>query len=82
MTNKFKVKIPGGYLMVEEKGAENDFPGVFVSFSENGEQYDVNNLIACVEYDPCDKEIQTETYCKNFDEPVNIIRYSDGRDLL
>lgn len=82
MTNKFKVKIPGGYLMVEEKGAENDFPGVFVSFSENGEQYDVNNLITCVECDSCDKEIKTETYCKNFDEPVNIIRYSDGRDLI
>ena len=82
MTNKFKVKIPGGYLMVETKGAQDDFPGVFVSFSENGEQYDVNNLIACVEYDSVDGEIKTETYCKDFDDPVNIVRYSDGRDLM
>ena len=32
MTNKFKVKIPNRYLMVEEKGAENGYHGVFISF--------------------------------------------------
>ncbi len=28
--NKFKVKTPIGYLMVEAKGTENEYPGVVV----------------------------------------------------
>ena len=82
MANKFKVKIPNGYLMVEEKGVENEYPGVFISFSEDGKEYDVNNIIACVEYDAYEKEIKTETYIKDCEEPNHIICYDDGMDLM
>jgi hypothetical protein len=79
--NKFKVKTPIGYLMVEAKGTEDEYPGVFISFSKDGENYDVNNIIACIEYDSCSEEIKTETYRKDFEEPNNIICYEDGRDM-
>lgn len=77
-----KIKIPDGYLMVEKKGAEGDYPGVFVSFSEDGKESDINHLIACVEYDSVAKEIKTAVYSKDFYEPNYIIRYEDGRDLM
>lgn len=82
MANKFKVKIPNGYLMVEEKGTENEYPGVFISFSKDGKEFDTNNIIACVEYDTFSEEIKTETYRKDFEEPNHIICYEDGRDLM
>ena len=82
MENKFKVKIPNGYLMVEEKGAENEYPGVFISFSEDGKEFDVSKIIACVEYDSCSEEIKTETYNRDYDEPNHIICYDDGRDMM
>lgn len=31
---KLNVKIPGGYLVVETKGVEGEYPGVFIAFSE------------------------------------------------
>lgn len=80
--NRFKVKIPGGYLMVEEKGSENEYPGVFISFSSDGKEYDTDGIVACVEYDSCSEEIKTETYMKDYDEPNNIICYEDGRNML
>ena len=82
MENTFKVKIRNGYLMVEEKGTENEYPGVFISFSKDGKEFDINNIIACVEYDTSSEEIKTETYRKDFEEPNNIICYEDGRDLM
>ena len=82
MANKFKVKIPNGYLMVEEKGIECEYPGVFISFSEDGEEFDVSKIIACVEYDNVDEEIKTETYSEDHDYPNNIICYKDGRNLM
>ena len=82
MENKFKVKIPNGYLMIEEKGAENEYPGVFISFSKDGKGFDTSSMIACVEYDTSSEEIKTETYRKDFEEPNNIICYEDGRDLM
>lgn len=80
--NKFKVKIPNGYLMVEEKGAENEYPGVFIAFSKNGKEFDVNQIIACVEYDSCAEKIKTETYTKDIEEPNNIICYENGRNMI
>lgn len=80
--NKFKVKTPIGYLMVEEKGAEDEYPGVFVSFSKDGQNFDVSQMIACVEYDSCSEEIRTEVYRKDYDEPNHIIRHEDGYDLV
>ena len=82
MKQKFKVKTPIGYLMVEAKGVEDEYPGVFISFSKDGKKYDVSQIIACVEYDTCSEEIKTECYRKDFEEPNNIICYEDGRDLM
>jgi hypothetical protein len=78
--DKFKVKMPNGYLMVEAKGVENEYPGVYVSFSSNGENNDVSKIIACVEYDSCTGEILTETYTKGEENPNHIIVHDDGRD--
>lgn len=80
--NKFKVKIPSGYLMVEEKGTETEYPGVVVSFSTDGNNPYGENVIACVEYDSSAEEIRTETYEKCYDEPNNIISWEDGRNLI
>lgn len=82
MTDKFKVKIPNGYLMVEEKGVENEYPGVFISFSKDGKEFDTSGMIACVEYDTSSEEIKTETYRQDFEEPNYIICYEDGRNLM
>lgn len=81
VSNRSKVKIPNGYLMVEEKGSESEYPGVFVSFSEDGESYEYSDLIACVEYDSSSQEIQTVVYRKGCDEPNNIIYYADGSEV-
>ena len=82
MEQKFKVQTPIGYLMVEAKGAKDEYPGVFISFSEDGNEYDLSQMIACVEYDTGSEEIKTECYRKDYDEPNNIIRYEDGIDLM
>ena len=79
--NKFRVKIPGGYLMVEEKGSESEYPGVYISFSEDGESYENSDLIACVECDSSSQEIQTVVYRKDCDEPNSIIYYEDGSEV-
>lgn len=79
---KFKVKTPVGYLVVEAKGTEDEYPGVFVGFSEDGEKLDVSQMVACVEFDSCAEEIRTEVYKEGYEEPNNIIRYEDGVDLM
>lgn len=79
MASEFKVKIPDGYLIVEEKGAYDDYPGVFVSLCRDGEEF--HELIACVEYDSVAEEIKTETYTKDEDEPNHIICFEDGTDI-
>lgn len=78
----FKVEIPNGYLMVEAKGTVDEYPGVFVSYSREGNSFDMDNIISCTEYCNCDEEIKTETYRKDFEEPTSIICWEDGRDLL
>ena len=77
---KMKIRIPTGYLLVEEKGAEDEYPGVFISFSKDGVTYSDNNAIATVEVDTPTGEIQTVTYIQNEEEPNHIIDYRTGRD--
>ena len=77
---KMKIRIPTGYLIVEEKGAEDEYPGVFISFSKDGVTYSDNNAIATVEVDTPTGEIQTVTYIQNEEEPNYIIDYRTGRD--
>lgn len=82
MDENFKVKIPGGYLVVEEKGSEDEYPGVFISFLKDGKKLNSSDIIACVEYDSLTNEIKTETYRKDSDEPNNIVCYEDGRNIM
>jgi hypothetical protein len=70
--HKFKVKTPVGYLMIEQKGTENEYPGVYISFSNEGKEADIGNVVACVEYDNNSKKLMTTTYQKEVDEPSNI----------
>ena len=82
MANTLKIKVPTGYLIVEEKGAENEYPGVFISFSEDGTHYADTSAIATVEVDTQTNKIQTVTYTKNQEEPNHIIDYLTGNDKL
>ena len=77
----FKIKTPIGYFIVEEKGVELEYPGVWISFSKDGKKYN-DELIACVEYDTFNEEIKTECYEKNREDPISIVRYEDGVDLM
>lgn len=83
--NRFAVKTPMGYLIVEEKGAEDEYPGVYISLS-NTEEPDgslfPDNMVACVEYDSYTGEIKTESYARDRDDPVEIIRYRNGNSLI
>lgn len=79
---KMKIRIPTGYLIVEEKGVEDEYPGVFISFSKDGVTYSDNNAIATVEVDTPTGEIQTVTYIQNEEEPNHIIDYRTGRDKV
>lgn len=78
--NKFTVKIPNGYLVVEEKGSENEYPGVYVSFSKDGKETYGEHMIACVEYNSDSGEIKTETYVKDCEEPTNIVSWEEEYD--
>lgn len=89
MANKFKVKTPIGYLMVEAKGVEDEYPGVYVSFSKDGKDYDVSNMVACIEYDTgCEYEdeedaqngLLIETYMPVRDDPTHVIKWGDGEE--
>ena len=71
--SKMIVKIPNGYLVVEKKGTENEYPGVLVFFSKDGEHYSTDDIVACVEYDTLEEVIKTETYVKGQEEPTNIV---------
>lgn len=79
--DKFKVKTPKGYIMVESKGAEDEYPGVYIGFSKDGKEYDVSRMITCVEFDTVKEDIITTVYKPNQDEPIeepmeNPIRYN------
>lgn len=79
--DRFRFEVPGDYLMVEAKGAKSEYPSVYISFSEDGEKYDVSNMVAWVGYDSCSEDIRTETYRKGFENPDHIISYENGIDL-
>lgn len=80
--NRFRVKTPAGWLIVEEKGAENEYPGVLIGFSKDGKDYDAySDTIACVEYDSTrGGRIMTSTYKRDREEPVNITDWNSKYD--
>lgn len=71
-----KIEIPSGFILVESKGLVDEYPGVYISFSRDGNTPDED--IATVEY--ADGIIQTLTYCPDSDEPTHVIRASDGQE--
>lgn len=77
---KMTIKIPTGFLIVKEKGTENEYPGVYISFSHDGKNYADNTAIATVEVDTPTEKIQTVTYQKDKEEPSHIIDYLTGND--
>lgn len=82
MNQKFKVKIPTGYIVAVEEGEEDSYPGVLIYYSFDGEHFSPDNLISAVEYETADEEIRIESYCKDYDDPVAIFSFENGHDLL
>lgn len=77
----FKVETPIGYLIVEPKGAKDDYPGVYIRFAANGnEAYE--DLVCCVEYDTYDEKIVTEVYRVMQEKPYVIVSFDDGYNIL
>lgn len=66
-----KIKVPGGFLLVEEKGAFDEYPGVYVSFLKDGEEKDT--LLSCTEYDTEAKRFLTETYSMNEEKDIPLM---------
>lgn len=71
---KFTVKLPNGYLFIEEKGALGEYPGVYVKFSATGDESSAV-MVACVEHYTETGEIKTEAYDDAHDEPHEIINF-------
>lgn len=70
--NTFEVTIPGGKLLIGEKGCIGAYPGVFITFvPEKGRE----DLVAAVEYDDEKNSIQTVCYKKGRDEPAAAVTY-------
>ena len=72
-SNKGRIKTPAGYLLVETKGAYDEYPGVWVSLSADGEEE--GELITCIEYDTLREVIQTCTYKPMCDDVQSITLY-------
>ena len=84
---EFCVDTPLGRLKVWAKhdgtDCAEDYPGVYIDLVKDGEP-DV--LLACIEYDSCDKELQASVYgITSNDSPTNIIvfgvEYRDKTDV-
>ena len=54
------IEIPNGFLLIEKKGAVDEYPSIFVSYSKDGKTAD--EIIAAIEYDTIDEIIKTITY--------------------
>ena len=67
------IEIPNGFLLIEKKGAVDEYPGIFVSYSKDGKTAD--EIIAAIEYDTIDNIIKTITYETYSDEPTHIIKH-------
>ncbi|MCR5776061.1 MAG: hypothetical protein K6G84_01430 [Lachnospiraceae bacterium] len=77
---KTEIETPVGTLVVETGGTIEEYPRVHVYLVPKGETD--RHLVSCVEYDTGSEELRTECYAESFDEPVSIIRYNDGKDLM
>lgn len=75
-----RIKVPTGYIIIEQKGVEKEYPGCYISFSKDGRPSE--DMVACVEYDTTedDGSILIETYITEQDEPNHIINWQTGDD--
>ena len=80
MRGIMKIKTPAGYMIVEEKGTEDEYPGIYVSFSKDGKGKDIGTLIATVEYDSLSGVHQTVAYAMEQDEATNVVVWETGVD--
>lgn len=71
---KLEVVLPIGKLLIEEKGALDEYPGIWISFVPNDKS--VITTISMVEYEQLKGKIQTITYNEDSDEPTNIIEHN------
>ena len=76
---KFYVDTPLGKIKVWAKYEVDDpadYPGVYIEFIPNGKRdcCEDKDLIAVVEYDSCQKCVQTCVYQPSEDAPVAIIK--------
>lgn len=70
---EFYIDTPLGKLKVWSKHKTDhveDFPGVYVDLVHDGQD---DEMLACVEYDSCNKRLQTCVYQPGMDTPVDII---------
>lgn len=73
-----KIKVPGGFLIVEEKGTPTEYPGVWISFLKDGEEQDT--LISCTEYDTEAKRFLTEAYSLNEEQVVPLVIFDHNAE--
>ena len=78
-----KIKIPTGFIIVEQKGTEEEYPGCYISFSKDGTASN-DGMVACIEYDTTrdDGSLLVETYNTVQDYPNHIIDWQTGDDRL
>lgn len=75
---EFHIDTPLGKLKVyskHEKDCPADFPGVFVDLVRDGNEEDV--LIACVEFDSCEKNLLATIYGQLYNDSPTDIRHID-----
>ena len=75
-----KVEVPDGYLIVQAKGAIDEYPGVCVFHSADG-VVDLDRIVACVEYGTCCKEVLAELYVRDGKDPAAKI-YWDSQEVV
>lgn len=74
----FKIKIHNGWLIVTESADKEDYPGLFVFFSKDGETFSMDNLITVVEQCVEENSIRTDCYKKGQDECAVWFDYETG----
>ncbi len=85
MERCFFIDTPIGQLKVyakHEVDCAADFPGIYIDLICPGLDYG-NNMLCCVEYDSCHKQIQTVVYQPRKEDPVTIVAHEieEGQPL-
>ena len=81
-SKQFAVMTPAGYLCAVAKGTDDEYPGLYVSLSPSPDGFNVDQMVACVEYDSSEEVIKTECYMAEAEQPAYIIRHDNGEDIV